>query len=89
MKLLYVLGIGLYWLVWAPLAFLKDAAGLIAVPFDTQRCINTYIQTIRNAQALMHLNESPKPTQSQQQQGFRQIGYIPQPPGTLKNPDNC
>ena len=88
MRILYMLGIGLYWLVWAPLAMLKDAAGLVAVPFDTQRCINTYIQMIRNAQALMHLNEPPKSTQPQQQ-GFRRIGYIPQPPGTLKNPENC
>lgn len=89
MKLLYALGIGLYWLIWAPLAFLKDAAGLIAVPFDTQRCINTYVQMIRNAQALMHLNEPPKPAQPQQQQGFRQIGYIPHPPNNLRNPENC
>lgn len=89
MKILYTLGIGLYWLVWAPLALLKDAAGLVAVPFDTQRCINTYVQMIRNAQAFMHLNEPPNPEQPQPQQGFRQIGYIPQPPNNLRNPENC
>ena len=89
MRILYMLGVGLYWLVWTPLAMLKDAAGLVAVPFDTQRCVNTYIQMIRNAQALMHPNEPLNQEQPQQQQGFRQIGYIPQPPGTLENPEDC
>lgn len=86
--MLYPLGLCLYWLIWAPLALLKDVAGLLMVPFDTQRCINTYVQTIRNAQALMGLSEPPTQTQSPQQ-GFRQIGFIPSPPHNLQNPENC
>ena len=66
MRVLYVIGISLYWLCWAPLALLKDVAQLVAVPFDTQRCINTYVQMIRNAQALTGIGEPPAPQQPQQ-----------------------
>ena len=66
MRVLYVIGICLYWLCWAPLALLKDAASLLMVPFDTQRCINTYVQMIRNAQALTGIGDTPTPQQPQQ-----------------------
>ena len=88
MGILYTFGICLYCLVWAPLAFLKDAVCLIAVPFDTQRCINTYVQLMKNAKVLMYINEST-PEQPNPQQEVQTIGYIPSPPHNLSNPNNC
>lgn len=88
MRILYTIGIGLYWLVWAPIAVLSDLVDVITVPFDTQRCINTYVQMMKNAKALMHINESA-PEQPKPQQGFRTIGYVPPPPHNLSNPNNC
>ena len=88
MRILYALGICLYWLVWAPIATLRDLVYVITVPFDTQRCINTYVQMMNNAKVLMHINESA-PEQPTTQQGVQTIGYIPSPPHNLSNPNNC
>lgn len=88
MRILYTIGIGLYWLVWAPIAMLRDLVDVITVPFDTQRCINTYVQMVKNAKALRHINESA-PEQSNPQQGVQTIGYIPSPPHNLSNPNDC
>lgn len=73
--------LGLFWIVWAPCAFIKDAVALLAVPFDTQRLVNTYIQTIRNAQALGNIWDPVQQTPIQQvQPGFRKIGFEGAPP---------
>ena len=73
-----------------PCALLKDAVQLIYVPFDTQRLINTYIQTIRNAQQLGNIWEPiPAPPTQPQQPGVRKIGFEGKPPtqpGQLSGP---
>ena len=71
--------LGLFWIVWFPCALFKDAVQLFYVPFDTQRLVNTYIQTIRNAQQLGDI-WGPVPTQQPQQTGFRKIGFEGKPP---------
>lgn len=91
MKYLYNLGLVLYWLVWVPLALIKDVVQILYVPFDSQRCVGSYIQTIKNIHALADMNYRPQPTQQTPplQQGFRTIGYCPAPPQNLQNPSNC
>lgn len=79
-SILTSIGMCLFWVVWAPCAFIKDLCALVAVPFDTQRLINTYLQTIRNAQNLGAVWTPVKPTQPQQPSGFRKIGFEGAPP---------
>lgn len=87
-SILTSIGMCLFWVVWAPCAFIKDLCALVAVPFDTQRLINTYIQTIRNAQSIGSVWTPPKPA-PQQQTGLRKIGFEgapPQQPGDISGP---
>lgn len=76
----------LFWLVWMPCAFIKDLAELIYVPFDSQRCVNTYIQTLRNLQTLVSVwTPIPPEPKKEEQQGFRVMGFHP---GRLRNLEN-
>lgn len=71
-----------------PAAFMKDLCALIYVPFDTQRLANTYVQSIRNVQALGSV-WTPVQPQPQQQPGFRKIGFDgapPTQPGEISGP---
>lgn len=70
----------LFWIIWAPCALFKDAIQLLYVPFDTQRLVNTYIQTIRNSQQLRSIWKPAPPQQPQQQTGLRKIGFEGAPP---------
>lgn len=85
------IGVCLFWIVWAPCAFIKDALQLLFVPFDTQRLVNTYIQTIHNARAIGSVWDPTSDQPEQPQPEFRKIGFegIPDPePTNPINPTN-
>lgn len=77
-SLLTSAGLVLFYPIWLICALLSDICGLLCTPFDTQRLINTYIQTIRNGQQLGAIWD-PIPKQPQPQ-NIRKIGFEGKPP---------
>lgn len=90
-SILTSIGLCLFWIAWAPCALIKDAVQLLYIPFDTQRLVNTYIQSIRNAQALgpVWTPVPPQTPEPPKQTGHRVIGFTgrpPEQPGDINGP---
>ena len=69
------LGLIIFYPIWLICALASDIVALLTVPCDSQRFVNTYIQTIRNAQSLGKIWDPVEPEEQPSQSEVQKIGF--------------
>lgn len=84
--ILTALGAVIFYIFWMPCAVLRDLVNTLYTPFDSERLMRTYLQTIKNARQIQDIwtidLEEPSTTPEEKQP----IGFTAYPPVVLQNP---